>query len=363
MSAKPIGINQEKRFSPKFKQTQNPRIDFCEFFYNNNTIIMANNYFTAFELLNNQNETPRQQLLEGVFESTGLACIAGSTDTGKSMLLRDLCIAITQEEESFLGFKLNTKSHTAIFVSTEDSKAMTTELLGIQYEGLLHESQNRLKFIFNPDSVLDSLTKVLDEGPADIIVLDCFGDVFEGDPIKSNEIRSFLKKYLRLSEIYNCLIVFLHHTNKRTENLPPSKHNLHGGQAFQAKMRTAVELRRDLNIKDKRHFCIVKGNYQPDEQKEKSFVLYFDKDNLRFNSKGERAEYSTLYENTIENQKVDMFSKAWPLRESGLKHKEIAMKLGVSESTISRLFKEATLKKWDNDKPVDEDESGELQVA
>jgi RecA-family ATPase len=323
---------------------------------------MAKNYITAYELLADSDKPKQKQLLEGVFESTGLACIAGSTDTGKSMLLRDLCISITQEEESFLGYKLNTRSHTAIFVSTEDSKEMTTDLLGIQYEGLLHESQNRLKFLFNPESVLDSLGKVLDEGPADIVVLDCFGDIFEGDPIRSNEVRSFLKKFQRLSEEYNCLILFLHHTNKRSESDAPSKHNLHGGQGFQAKMRTVVELRRDPNFSEKRHFCIVKGNYLRDEQKDKSYVLYFDKDNLRFNSKGERAEYSTLYDTPIENQKLDFYRKALPLRELGLTHREISIKLGVSESTISRLFKEATSKKWAQDKPVEEDDSDELQV-
>ena len=31
-SAKPIGINQEKRFSPKLKPNQNPQYDFMDFF-------------------------------------------------------------------------------------------------------------------------------------------------------------------------------------------------------------------------------------------------------------------------------------------------------------------------------------------
>ena len=137
MSAKPIGINPECRVLQNSNQPKIHSFKLVYFFIIIKLEIMESNSITAYELLNSNNDPKPQQLLEGVFESTGLACIAGSTDTGKSMLLRDLCIAITQEEETFLGFKLNTKSHTAIFVSTEDSKAMTTHLLGIQYEGLL----------------------------------------------------------------------------------------------------------------------------------------------------------------------------------------------------------------------------------
>lgn len=40
---------------------------------------MTNNHITAYELLTNLDSPKEKQLLEGVFESTGLACIAGST--------------------------------------------------------------------------------------------------------------------------------------------------------------------------------------------------------------------------------------------------------------------------------------------
>jgi hypothetical protein len=312
--------------------------------------------FSAFDLLSNSQDFKRTQLLEGVFESDGLACLAGPTDSGKSMLLRDFCIAIAEMQDTFLGFKLNAKHNSALFVSTEDGKQMTTELLSKQYEGLLYEStQKNLRFIFNPENVINSLSEALEESPVDLVVLDCFGDIFEGDSNKSNEIRVFLKPYLKLSEKYQCLFLILHHTNKRSEYGAPSKHNLHGGQGFQAKMRTVVELRIDPTEKYLRHFCIVKGNYLPTEQKDKSFVLHFDTDNLRFISKGERAEYSSLYEPVFDFEKRENFKKAFTLKMSGLKHKEIAPKIGVSESTVSRLLKEGIERGWDSDDNTDEE--------
>ena len=319
--------------------------------------------YSALQLITNQSLSQEKSLLEGVFEKTGLACIAGATDTGKSMLLRDFAIAISQEEETYLGFKTNTVHHKAIFVSTEDSKSKTAELLKIHTEGLIDDSLGRIRFIFNPDNSIEEVRKALEIEPVDVIIIDCFSDVYEGDAINSNETRSYLKKWQKVADQYECLVLFLHHLVKRGESSAPSKHNLHGGQGFQAKMRTVVELRADLHNEDKRHFCITKGNYLKPEQKNRSFVLYFDPENLRFTSKGEREEYDNLYEKPIDYERVNNYKKAVELKKTGLIGKDIAAQIGTSESTISRLLSEGKKNNWDGLNPDDNNESEELQVA
>ena len=316
---------------------------------------MAKKHFTALELILDSNGENEKQLLEGVFEKTGLACIAGSTDTLKSMLLRDLAISISQEETDFIGFKLNTVHNKVIFLSTEDSKSKTSELLRIQTEGLVHDSLNRIRFLFNPENALAEIEQLLKVEKVDAVIIDCFGDIFLGDSIRSNEVRQFLNLFQRLSEEYGCLIIFLHHTNKRSEFGAPSKHNINGGQAFQAKMRTVVELRKDPSDTDIRHFCIVKGNYLKETQKNRSFILNFDQDNLRFNSIGERAEYDSLYEQDIDYDKIYKYQIASNLKKSGLKHKDIAVKLDCSEPTISRLLREGDSKRWTEIGPDEEE--------
>ncbi len=317
---------------------------------------------TALELIKNESLSQEKSLLEGVFEKTGLACIAGATDTGKSMILRDFAIAISQEEDYFLGFKLNSVHHKVIFVSTEDSMCKTAELLKIQTEGLIDESLERIRFIFNPEDSIDEVRKALEIEPVDVIIIDCFSDVYEGDAINSNETRSYLKKWQKIADQYSCLALFLHHLVKRGESVAPSKHNLHGGQGFQAKMRTVAELRTDIRNKDKRHLCIVKGNYLKAEQKDRSFVLYFDPENLRFTSKGEREEYNNLYEKPIDYERVNNYKKAVELKKAGLMGKEIATQIGTSEATISRLINEGKKNNWDRLNPED-DESEDLQVV
>jgi hypothetical protein len=316
---------------------------------------MAKNHFTALELILDSGGENEKQLLEGVFEKTGLACIAGASDTGKSMILRDLALAISQEDESFLGFKLNLVHNKVIFVSTEDSKSMTSKYLRTQTEGLIDDSLKRIRFIFNPENVLTEIETLVKEEPVDLVITDCWGDIFMGNSINSNEVRGYLNKLQRLSEEYNFLSLSLHHTNKRSEFGAPSKHNINGGQAFQAKMRTVVELRRDPRNEDIRHFCIVKGNYLKESQKNKSFILHFDQDNLRFTSKGERAEYDSLYEKDIDYSKINKYQSASDLKKSGLRNKDIAAQLECSEPTISRLLKEGQSKGWDNLPPDEED--------
>ena len=319
--------------------------------------------YNALQLVTDESLTQEKSLLEGVFEKTGLACIAGSTDTGKSMFLRDFAIAISQEDEEFIGFKLNTTHNRVLFVSTEDSMSKTAELLRIQTEGLIDESLSRIRFIFNPDNTIEAVKDALETEKVDLVIIDCFGDSFMGDAINSTEIRIYLIKWQKIAEQYGCLVLFLHHLVKRGESGAPSKHNLHGGQGFQAKMRTVVELRTDMHNKDKRHFCIVKGNYLKAEQKDRSFVLYFDPENLRFTSKGEREEYDNLYEKQVDYERVNNYKKAVELKKAGLLGKDIAAQIGTSESTISRLISEGKKNNWDGLNLDVDDGSEELQVA
>jgi RecA-family ATPase len=318
---------------------------------------------SALELIKNESLSQEKSLLEGVFEKTGLACIAGATDTGKSMILRDLAIAISQEEEYFLGFKLNAVHNKVLFISTEDSMSKTAELLKIQTEGLIDESLGRIRFIFNPENSVEEARKALEQEQADVAIIDCFSDAYEGDAINSNETRSYLKKWQKIADQHGCLILFLHHLVKRGESGAPSKHNLHGGQGFQAKMRTVVELRTDMHDINKRHFCIVKGNYLKPEQKDRSFVLYFDPENLRFTSKGEREEYDNLYDKPIDYERIKIYKKASELKKAGLMGKDIAAQIGTSESTISRILNEGKKSNWDKVSPGDDDEPEELQAA
>ncbi len=151
----------------------------------------------------------------------------------------------------------------------------------------------------------------------------------------TNQVRTFLNDYSQLAQKHKCLIIFLHHTGKRTEELAPSKHNLLGSQGFEAKMRLVIELRNDLNYPEKRHLCIVKANYLPKEYKTESYVLLFN-ENLQFLNTNERV----LFENLKSGNKTEIKEAVKKLSDMGKIQDDIAKRLKISQATVSRLLKE-----------------------
>jgi hypothetical protein len=288
-------------------------------------------------------------LIEPILQRTGIACLAGSSDTGKSTLLRQLVIAIVTGETDFLGFPINAVHRSAIYVSTEDLESETTFLLKRQASKYNPEQLKGLRYIFgNEYELKDKLDEALTIKPSDIAVIDCFSDGYPADLKDTQRIRAYLNQFQDLAQKHKCLILFLHHTGKRTQNLEPSKDNLLSGQGLEAKMRIVIELRADLINPAFRHLCIVKGNYLPANYKRESFVLQFDEPNFHFTNTGERTPFELLVKNVNTEQDKEKWQQAKELTDKGVKQDEIASIMGfASKGTISKLLKKGTEKGWD----------------
>lgn len=243
---------------------------------------------------NNIIEIPK--LIDPIFPKVGVVAIAGSSDTGKSSFLRQLGMDIVSGKENFLGFTVNAEHRSVIYVSTEDDEYAISSLIKRQnVQNLAAENFRNLRYIFDTEDLMGKLNSELDRQTADMIILDAFSDLYSGDLNRVNEVRTYLHKFVEIANKYRCLIVFLHHTAKRTESVAPSKHNLIGSQGFEGKMRLVIEMRKDFrnpgsNI---RHMCIVKGNYLSETYKNKSFVLNFTQ-NLTFENTGQRIPFENL---------------------------------------------------------------------
>ena len=83
------------------------------------------------------------------------------------------------------------------------------------------EELRGLRFIFDATDLLQQLEERLTAQSADLIIIDCFADLYYGNINESNQVRTFLQQYLQLAERHQCLVLFLHHCGKRTEDLPP----------------------------------------------------------------------------------------------------------------------------------------------
>lgn len=288
-------------------------------------------------------------LVEPFLQQTGLACLAGSSDTGKSSILRQLAISIVTGDPDFIGFKINARHKSVIYVSTEDLERETAYLLFRQSQQ--HEPQRLrwLRFVFDINSLYKELDKRLINRPADLVVIDCFADSYSGDLKDTQKIRTYLHPFQELAQKHQCLILFLHHTGKRTENLGPSKNNLLSGQGFEAKMRLVIELRADIINPCHRHLCIVKGNYLPASYKKESYVLRFDEQSFTFTNTGERMPFELLVKQTETDNSKAKYEQAIELKQQGYSHEKIATVLGYgSKGSITKLFDKGKKNGWDN---------------
>ena len=284
------------------------------------------------EMLLNRNILEIPSLLEPLLPKVGLACLAGSSDTGKSAFLRQLSMAVSAGQSTFLGMRLCSSHHSTIYVSTEDDETANAYLIGRQNKqlGLSPTALRGLRFIFDCEDVVAELDKRLAAHPADLVVVDCFSDLYMGSMNESNQVRLFLNQYSQLANRHQCLVIFLHHCGKRTENFMPSKHNLLGSQAFEAKMRLVLELRNDTADVAYKHLCCVKGNYLSADYKTESIKLQFS-GFLTFSETGERIPFENLVPLSSDNEMK--YETIMQLKEDGLTLDEIAKKVGYKDKS------------------------------
>lgn len=250
---------------------------------------------TAKELLE-LNITEIPMLVEGLIQKTGLVGFTGSSDVGKSCFLRQLALSIVGGSTNFIGFPINRTTGKVIYLSTEDMMIDLAFLIRkhLSNPSEINECWSNLYFIADTADLHSRLDAMMEELKPDCVIIDAFTDIFTGDFNMSTAVRAPLNKFKNLAQIHHSVFVVLNHIGKRAEKNIPSKHNSLGSQGFEAKMRMLAEIRLDNSDRDKRHLCIVKGNYIPNEEKEKSFLLKMNTDTLLFENTGERVDISEL---------------------------------------------------------------------
>jgi archaellum biogenesis ATPase FlaH len=247
--------------------------------------------YTGTELYN-MNIEVLECLVEPIIPATGLFSIVGASDTGKSMLLRQMALSVLNEPD-FLGYRINAKYKKVIVISTEDGKESISYLLHKQVKNC--DGLDNIRFCFETENVPEYLEQQLEIENVDLVIIDAWGDVFAGNNQNdSSQIRLYLNQLRTIANKFECAIGILHHTGKRTEKLTPSKNNILSGQGYEAKMRLIIELRTDASDATYKHLCIVKGNYLGKDFKEKSQKLLLNGETFLFTDTGERIPFDNL---------------------------------------------------------------------
>jgi len=244
--------------------------------------------YNAVELMEMGDDETRY-LIDPIFPQKGSAVIAGKPDTGKSQFARQLCIQVALGIKDFIGFQLNITHNKALYVATEDNKENTRSLLKKQLKGLGKDPKDNLRFIFadtmEQEEILLKIENALTEEPADLVVVDSFGDIFKGGDTNNNmAMRNTVKSFDKIAKHHNCLVLFVHHINKGAYRVAPGQEHIQGGAGLVQKVRLAIQLSEgDGSI---RYFTVVKGNYCPKEYKQNSLELNFSEETFLFSNTG-----------------------------------------------------------------------------
>jgi hypothetical protein len=318
----PTGVKQSKHLSSLYKihRLQLPKIanngkDISDYFAQNGTIENLQTLidvtlkkplseieevekviYNAVELME-MGEDETRYLMEPIFPQKGSAVLAGKPDTGKSQFARQLCIQVALGIKDFIGFEIKPIHNSSVYVATEDNIENTKFLLRKQMYGLGETVKENLRFMFadtmEQEEILINLEAALIEQPADLVVVDSFGDIFKGGDTNNNmAMRNTVKTFDRIAKQHNCLILFVHHINKGAYRVAPGQEHIQGGAGLVQKVRLAIQLSEgEGNI---RYFTVVKGNYCPKEYKQNSLEIHFSEENFLFTTEGKLIPTSEL---------------------------------------------------------------------
>jgi hypothetical protein len=317
----------------------------------NSTVIAKKKFpylYTATELLNmKQDEIPF--LWKPFLIQQGLGALVGSSDVGKSSFLRQLAISVALKKTDFLGHELNVRYGRVIYFSTEDNQISVNALLKKQIDKNINPNDLKgLCFIFNADNPLKVIEEQLQAEKTDLVIIDSYSDVFTGSSNELGHVRRFLNEYEKLANNYDCAIIFLHHTGKRTELGNPSKNNILGSQGFEAKMRVVMDLRKQEGNSN-RFLQITKGNYLPDSKKSKAMELLFN-EKQEFEFTGQYVGNNNLYSKLkfTEEEKEAIMKDAIKMHQNGFSYDKIRTEL--TKLGFDKVPGKGTLSNWFNEK-------------
>src|SRR5512140_3221757 len=108
---------------------------------------------TGEELVGNS-ITDIPMLINPIFPKVGVVALSGSSDTGKSSLLRQLGMEIVSGKDYFLGFRIMAEHRSVIYVSTEDDEFAISSLIKKQNSyNLTADKYRGLRFIFDTQTL------------------------------------------------------------------------------------------------------------------------------------------------------------------------------------------------------------------
>lgn len=244
--------------------------------------------------------------------------LVASSESGKSTIVLNLGIEIALESESFMDWPLNAPKGRCIYVSTEDGISQIKSRLTKMLNGR-RIPDNSMLFILDASDLPIRLQETLSKYPSDLVFIDTWGDLVAGK-YDGESTRKTMSEIKQICVKYDCTPVYIHHTNKASENIP-EKASIKGAGDFEQACRVVMML---SIYQSDRWLCCVKGNPISEDLKSECHQLKFDKETQTMSRTGHKMP------------RIDIVAKLKALAAGGRPEKSIDFESILDGKPMSR---------------------------
>lgn len=188
------------------------------------------------EALKNPPELP-EELIKGVLRVGHKMLISGSSKAGKSFLLMELCIALS-EGSKWLGFQC--KKSKVMYVNLEIDSASCINRFSEIYKALkIEPKHSRDIVIWNLrgwamplDKLVPRLVRKIANQGFDAVIIDPIYKVIMGDENNASEMGAFCNQFDKICNETGCATIYCHHHSKGAQGFKKAMDRASGSGVF-----------------------------------------------------------------------------------------------------------------------------------
>jgi hypothetical protein len=346
-------VKRDDRVEKELKEEKlaQAKVDFQRIFeLGGNDIANLFTVKTAAEWIDQARKRPIPKMLFGEFWFEGELCILfADTNLGKSIAAVQIANSISKGE-SIKGFKLEAAKQHTLYFDFELSEKQFENRYSEKYKDHYCFDENLLRVEINPDAPIpenisfeeflnSSFEKAIIETGAKVLIVDNI-TYLKNETEKAKDALPLMKYLKRLKSKYGLSILALAHTPKRDLSKPITRNDLQGSKMlinFCDSSFAIGESSKDTNI---RYFKQIKSRnteiiYDAENVcvcqivKPRNFLQF---EFLDFGRESEHLKQLT------DMDKENLKDKVYELRQQGQSTREIALEVGISHMTVSRIL-------------------------
>ena len=180
---------------------------------------------------------PRQQIIDNLMPLGVCGIIAGTTGANKSILSMQMGMALANDEDSFLNFKINQKGISVLFADTEVGEDILAERYDLLKRNFNWHGSMRFNMLSKQGTFSDiwhDLKKAVRYFKPDVVFIDClYNTSTEREFSKSHKIATITDQLTELKTQLGITIYAIHHMNKGGHEVGLHKDRMSGASALQ----------------------------------------------------------------------------------------------------------------------------------